>query len=104
MIGRCSLFAQVLRRISRRDFAAAVRCHGAGKGAKGFSSKLNWSLSNLAALLRLNLMTHRDLDAWINGPYAYLRVGPPEPELPLFANMLDSIAGGQEIETGLSGG
>jgi hypothetical protein len=67
-------------------------------------SKLNWSLSNLAALLRLNLMTHRDLGAWIDDPYAYSRVGPPEPELPLFANILDSIRGGHDIETGLSGG
>ena len=104
MIGRCSLFAQVLMQNSRRDFAAAVRRPGAGKGAKGFSSKLNWSLSNLAALLRLNLMTHRDLDAWINDPYAYSGVGPPEPELPLFANILDSIRGGHEMKTGLSGG
>jgi hypothetical protein len=32
-------------------------------------SKLNWSLSNLVALLRMNLFTHRDLWAWINQPY-----------------------------------
>ena len=37
MIGRSSLFAQVLGRISRRDFARAVRRHGAEKGAKGFT-------------------------------------------------------------------
>jgi len=67
-------------------------------------SKLSWSLSNLAALLRLNLMAHRDLDEWLNDPYAYSRGDPPEPELPLFANILDSIRGGHEIETGLSGG
>jgi IS4 transposase len=29
-------------------------------------SQFNWSLSNLAALLRMNLFTHRDLWAWLN--------------------------------------
>jgi hypothetical protein len=67
-------------------------------------SKLNWSLSNLAALLRLNLMTHRDLDEWLDDPYAYSKADPPEPDLPLFANILDSIGGGHEIETGPTGG
>jgi hypothetical protein len=33
-------------------------------------SQFGWSLSNLVALLRLNLFTHRDLMAWINQPYA----------------------------------
>jgi hypothetical protein len=28
-----------------------------------------WSLSNLVALLRMNLFTHRDLWAWLNEPY-----------------------------------
>ncbi|MDD5557881.1 MAG: transposase, partial [bacterium] len=28
-----------------------------------------WSLSNLAALLRLNLLTYRDLWAWLNAPF-----------------------------------
>jgi hypothetical protein len=32
-------------------------------------SKLSWSLSNLVALLRMNLFTHRDLWAWLNKPY-----------------------------------
>ena len=32
-------------------------------------SKINWSLSNLAALLRMNLFTYRDLWAWIDEPY-----------------------------------
>jgi hypothetical protein len=32
-------------------------------------SKLNWSLSHLVAMLRMNLFTHRDLWAWINQPY-----------------------------------
>jgi hypothetical protein len=32
-------------------------------------SKFNWSLSNLVALLRMNLFTHRDLWAWFNEPF-----------------------------------
>ncbi len=31
-------------------------------------SKANWSLSNLASLLRLNLFTYRDLSKWLNDP------------------------------------
>jgi hypothetical protein len=31
-------------------------------------SKANWSLSNLASLLRLNLFTYRDLSKWLNNP------------------------------------
>ena len=34
-----------------------------------------WSLSNLVALLRMNLFTHRDLWAWLEQPFE----GPPEP-------------------------
>ena len=37
VIGRSSLFAQVMRRISRRDFQKAVAHHNGEKGAKGFS-------------------------------------------------------------------
>jgi hypothetical protein len=32
-------------------------------------SKLKWSFSNLVALLRMNLFTHRDLMAWLNQPF-----------------------------------
>jgi hypothetical protein len=32
-------------------------------------SRLKWSLSNLVALLRMNLFIHRDLWAWIDQPY-----------------------------------
>jgi hypothetical protein len=32
-------------------------------------SQYRWSLSNLVALLRMNLFTHRDLWAWINKPF-----------------------------------
>ncbi len=41
-------------------------------------SKFNWSLSNLFALLRMNLFTHRDLWAWLNTPFDI----PPEPDGP----------------------
>jgi hypothetical protein len=32
-------------------------------------SKFSWSLSNLVALLRMNLFTYRDLWAWLNQPF-----------------------------------
>jgi hypothetical protein len=32
-------------------------------------SSWNWSLSNLAAMLRFNLLTYRDLWAWLNDPF-----------------------------------
>ncbi len=32
-------------------------------------SKAGWSLSNLAAMLRLNLFTYRDLKAWLDRPF-----------------------------------
>lgn len=32
-------------------------------------SRFGWSLSNLVALLRMNLFTHRDLWSWINQPF-----------------------------------
>ena len=40
------------------------------------SSKFGWSLSNLVALLRMNLFTHRDLMAWLNQPFTT----PPDPQ------------------------
>lgn len=40
------------------------------------SSKFGWSLSNLVALLRMNLFTHRDLMAWLNQPFTT----PPNPQ------------------------
>ena len=42
-------------------------------------SQFNWSLSNLVALLRMNLFTHRDLWDWINKPFEIPPV-PYEPE------------------------
>jgi hypothetical protein len=41
-------------------------------------SKCNWSPSNLVALLRMNLFTHRDLWDWINKPFEI----PPVPYQP----------------------
>ena len=32
-------------------------------------ASFNWSLSNLVALLRMNLFTHRDLWTWLNEPF-----------------------------------
>lgn len=40
------------------------------------SSRFGWSLSNLVALLRMNLFTHRDLMAWLDQPFAT----PPDPQ------------------------
>ena len=45
-------------------------------------SKAGWSLSNLAAMLRLNLFTYRDLIEWLNDP-----LGTP-PWSPLRSNLL----------------
>ena len=42
-------------------------------------SQFNWSLSNLVALLRMDLFTHRDLWAWLNKPYETPPI-PYEPE------------------------
>lgn len=40
------------------------------------SSRFGWSLSNLVALLRMNLFTHRDLMAWLHEPFGT----PPQPQ------------------------
>jgi len=42
------------------------------------SSGFGWSLSNLVAMLRMNLFTHRDLRAWLDAPFAT----PPDPGEP----------------------
>jgi hypothetical protein len=42
-------------------------------------SQFHWSLSNLVALLRMNLFTHRDLWAWLNKPFEIPPI-PYEPE------------------------
>lgn len=40
-------------------------------------SKINWSLSNLVAMLRMNLLTYKDLWEWLEHPYFNI---PPTPE------------------------
>ncbi len=40
-------------------------------------SQAGWSLSNLVAMLRLNLFTYRDLKQWLDNPFA---TPPEEPE------------------------
>lgn len=47
-------------------------------------SRLAWSLSNLLALLRLNLFVHRDLWAWVDEPFA----SPPQPTIALQTTMV----------------
>lgn len=48
-------------------------------------SRFGWSLSNLAAMLRMNLLTYRDLWSWLDDPYQTPAVGPPDGQLELFA-------------------
>ena len=42
-----------------------------------FRSKIGWSLSNLVALLRWNLFTHKHLWSWINDPFELSPQPPP---------------------------
>lgn len=42
-----------------------------------------WSLSNLAAMLRLNLFTYRELRAWLQHPYHTPPLTPEQVQLPL---------------------
>jgi hypothetical protein len=44
-----------------------------------------WSLSNLAALLRFNLLTYRDLWAWLNAPFEPPALTPAHRQETLFA-------------------
>ena len=41
-----------------------------------YLSKANWSLSNLATMLRLNLFTYRDLTEWLHKPFGVPPVTP----------------------------
>jgi hypothetical protein len=43
-------------------------------------STFAWSMSNLAALLRFNLLTYRDLWQWLDAPFHVPRLEPPEPQ------------------------
>lgn len=47
------------------------------------SSRWGWSLSNLVAMIRLNLFTYRDLHKWLDDPFTPPDVGPPDPQLTL---------------------
>lgn len=58
-----------------------------------FRSRLDWHLSNLIALLRLNLFTYRDLWTWIHDPFQQ-RDGPAPPEQPSLA---DELIGQQNL-------
>ena len=46
-------------------------------------SKAKWSLSNLASMLRLNLFTYRDLNAWLDNPFGTPPILPESQQLPL---------------------
>jgi hypothetical protein len=48
-------------------------------------SSFGWSLSNLAAMLRFNLLTYRDLWAWLDDPFHVPVVEPPLRQLSLLA-------------------
>jgi hypothetical protein len=47
-------------------------------------SSYNWSLSNLAAMLRFNLLTYRDLWAWLDAPFSVPVMEPLVTQLSLF--------------------
>jgi IS4 transposase len=46
-------------------------------------SKANWSLSNLATMLRLNLFTYRDLRDWLHNPFGTPPILPAPEQLRL---------------------
>jgi len=46
-------------------------------------SLMAWSLSHLAAMLRMNLLTYRDLWAWLEAPFLVARLEPTEKQLAL---------------------
>jgi hypothetical protein len=46
-------------------------------------SKVKWSLSNLASMLRLNLFTYRDLGAWLDNPFGTPPILPDSQQLSL---------------------
>jgi hypothetical protein len=48
-------------------------------------SKAGWSLSNLAAMLRMNLFTYRALIEWIHNPFSLPPIVPGGPEQLLFS-------------------
>lgn len=48
-----------------------------------FRSSMNWSLSNLVAMLRYNLFTYRDLWLWLNNPFEVPAIIPEDEQLAL---------------------
>jgi len=46
-------------------------------------SRWGWSLSNLVAMIRLNLFTHRNLLKWLDDPFTSPDVGPTDQQLSL---------------------
>lgn len=48
-----------------------------------FQSSMNWSLSNLVAMLRYNLFTYRDLWLWLDNPFEVPAMVPNEEQLTL---------------------
>jgi len=46
-------------------------------------SQIAWSLSHLAAMLRMNLLTYRDLWAWLDAPFLVARLEPAEIQMEL---------------------
>jgi len=47
-------------------------------------SKIGWSLSNLSAMLRFNLLSYRELWTWLDDPYQSPALGPPGGQALLF--------------------
>jgi hypothetical protein len=56
-----------------------------------FRSSINWSLSNLVAMLRCNLFPCRDLWLWLDNPFEVPDTVPGEERLVLALRKLDSI-------------
>ena len=48
-------------------------------------ASFGWSLSNLAAMVRMNLLTYRDLWGWLDDPYKVPAAEPFPADMPLFA-------------------
>ena len=51
-------------------------------------SSWKWSLSNLAAMFRFNLLTYRDLWAWLDAPFGTPVIEPPFKQLTIFGPQL----------------
>ena len=47
-------------------------------------SAFGWHLSQLAAMVRMNLLTYRDLWGWLDDPYDHEATGPPTGQATLF--------------------